>query len=182
MLHEKLRITLGILVLFFLFIVLATTETTNINGESIGKPPLVAATLNIQHDQLVSEELNELLIKDTEKLILEPLSENKEGKYLLLRWGTKINSMTLYMRQIGQGEGESYFEIWGQEDTKIASGKLTQIYEEYTFDLTSPSMSYEDYVLFNYGPSDIEINYVLGTELPETKTNKLLDIFAEGFI
>jgi hypothetical protein len=178
MLHEKLRITVGILVLFFLFIILATTENRGI--ENFGKPPLVAATLTSPNDQLISDELGNLLWKDTERVIIEPLDKNEEGAYLLLRWSTKINHMAVYMRQIG--EGDSYFELWGREDTKIASGKLTQKYEEYSFDLTSSEMSYEDYALFNYGPSNIEINYVLGVELPETKMNKLLDIFAEGFI
>jgi hypothetical protein len=180
MLHEKLRITLGLLVLFFLFIILATTD--NFYGENIEKPPLVAATLDSQQDQIISDELEELLINDNERTILEPLDKNEEGAYLLLRWSTKIDSMKLYMRQIGQGDGDSYFELWSQDDTKIASGKLTQGYEEYSFDLSKPGLSHEDYALFNYGPSNIEINYVLGSELPETKTNKLLDIFAEGFI
>lgn len=178
MLHEKLRVTLGILVLFFLFIVLATTDDLS-HGE-LGKPPLVAATLDSQHDQIISDEMNELLKKDTERTILKPLDKNGEGAYLLLRWSTRVDSITLYMRQIG--EGDSYFEVWGQGDTKVASGQLTQSYQEYNFDLSQTGMNYEDYALFNYGPSDIEINYVIGNELPETKTNKLLDIFAEGFI
>ncbi len=178
MLHEKLRITLGILVLFFLFIGLATNN--NITSNALGKPPLVAATLDSQQDQILSDEMDELLKEDTERTILKPLNKNEEGSYLLLRWSTRVDSITIYMRQIG--EGDSYFELWGQGDTKIASGNLKQGYEEYKFDLTESGGIYEDYALFNYGPSDIEINYVLGSELPETKTNKLLDIFAEGFI
>jgi len=175
MLHEKLRVTLGVAFLFMLFIGLANTDGITSGGESLKKPPLVAAILDLEDDHLVSDELEKILRFDQEKMILSQTDE-----YLLLRWSTKINSMTLNMKKVG--EESSYFEIWAPGDVKIASGELTQEDKEYTFDLSQEGMSYGDYALFNYGSTEIEINQVAGVELPETKTNKLVDIFAEGFV
>lgn len=175
MLHEKLRVTLGVAFLFMLFIGLANTENITSRGEHLKTPPIVGAILNSENDHLVSDELGKLLRFDEKNMVLGPNQE-----YLLLRWSTRISAMTLNMKQIG--EGESYFEIWAPGDIIIASGELTQEYKEYTFDLSQEGMSYGDYVLFNYGSTDMEINYVAGVELPETKTNKLVDIFAEGFV
>ena len=183
MFNHKVRVVMVVFVVALVFVGLANVESLVYTGKAIhnpGKPPLVAAVFELKSDELQKDVLYDLLDKEDANILLKPIT-GEEKNYLLLRWNKKINELDVYMRRVGMGE-EAYFEIWGPNDRKIASGNLSNNYELYEFDLSGEGMSFEDYAIFNYGPSDIKIDKVFGTETPEPKTSRIIGILTEGFI
>ena len=183
MFNHKLRIAFIVFVVALVFVGLANIESLTYTGKSVhnpGKHPLVAAVFELETNELQKDVLYDLLDKEDANILLKSIS-GEEKHYLLLRWNKKIDELDVYMRKVGS-EGEAYFEIWGPEDRKIASGNLSNEYELYGFDLSGEEMSFEDYAIFNYGPSDIKIDKVFGAETPEPKTSRIIGILTEGFI
>ncbi len=179
MLSNHSRIILGIFILSLIFIGLTTLEFISYTGKAIYEqdPPLISALFNLKANQF-EKELTQLTEKDSKTLRLNPIKSETEGDYLRLTWARRVNKISIYMRSTNK---PSKFEIWGPDQTKIASGKITNEFRWYTFELND-DMVFDEYALFNYGPSEIEIDQVKATELPESKINKLIGILTEGFI
>jgi len=183
MFSNKARLIFALIVLGIMFFGLASIQSLVYSGNVVydrGVPPLVATTFNLKTGEVGKDVLYDLLDKEDSNIILKPIVEGTNEDYLFLRWNRKISSLSIYMRQVG--DGDSNFELWGPEKKKIASGKLTNEYEWYEFDLTKEDLSFEDYALFDYGSTDIKIDKILANEMPEAKINRLIGVLTEGFV
>ncbi|MCD4760193.1 hypothetical protein K8R33_04885 [archaeon] len=185
MFNHKIRVVLGLFILTLVFIGLTNLESFVYTGNVVsdfGKPPLAAAIFKLETDEVKTDVLYDLLDGGDANILLEPIDKNKEeNSYLFLKWNKKISKLSIYMRKVGNYE-EAYFEIWGPDNTKIASGQLDNEYHLYEFDLSKEYMSFEDYALFNFGPAEIKVDRVFGEELPESKSSRLIGILTEGFV
>ena len=183
MLNHRLRVFITLFVLGAVFVGLASIGSFTYTGKvahNPAKPPLVAAIFNMETKEVQQDVLYDLLEKEDANIVLKPIvGEDEENSYLFLRWSKDISKLSIYMRKVG--EEDSKFEIWGPEDRKIACGELSNDYEWYEFDLEE-EMKFEDYALFNYGPSEIKIDKILGDEPPESKSSRLMGIFTRGFM
>lgn len=164
------RSTIILIVLCFLFFGLSDTNYTGNVINSLEKKPLVAAEFNYVGDSFS---------RDVHKEIISgkySLTNVEEGKYLILRWNKEVTNLNVIMK------GHAKFEIWSEGDILIASGTLDgDNFKEYNFEL-NPDFPVGDYALFNYGPGEIIIDSISGTEIPESKLEKVLELIAEGFI
>ncbi len=185
MFNHQIRLILVLSVLGLIFIGLASVNSFVYTGNAVqnpSKPPLVAALFKLQTDEVEQDVLYDLLDKEDANIVLEPIDKEcpEESSYLFLRWNKRINTLSIYMRKIGFED--SNFEILGPDNKKIASGKLESDFKWYTFDLSDEDLDYEYYAIFNYGPAEIKIDKILGDEMPESKSSRLMGILTEGFV
>lgn len=183
MVNKKSRILIIATVLIVVFIGLGNLDSFEYNGRIVyesEKPPLVAAIFQLDNDRLEQDVLYDLLENEDANIVLNPIQENMSNSYLYLKWNKQVNKISIFMRKIGNENAS--FEIWAPKNRMIASGELSNDFKLYEFELTEEDMIFEDYALFNYGPAKIKIDKILGDELPESKSEKLIGILAESFV
>lgn len=181
MFTNKYRIILIVILILLLFIGISTLDTLNpYSGKTTkitpGKSPLVSALVDKETTKS-TQDVSELTLNNDEKTI--ELIPNK-NEYLLLKWGKPLKKISFYMAKLDDEEAQ--FEIYSTDKTKIASGKLTDNYKWYEFDVSSNDLSKENYIFVNNGPSRIIINQITGNEKPESVSSRLINILTEGFI
>nr|MBA4405387.1 hypothetical protein [Nanoarchaeum sp.] len=179
MLTPKYRTILVVFLILLLFIGVSTLDTLNkYTGKTTkiinGKSPLVS-TLVDKDTAKAEQYVFNLILNDGNSIQINPQDNN----YLLLKWGKQLKKISFYMAKID--EGDATFEIYSTDKVKIASGKLTDDYKWYEFDVSSNGLSKEDYIFINNGPSTIIINQIMGVEKPESISNRLINILTEGF-
>ena len=114
-------------------------------------PPVTAVLLRAE-DQNLKQEVYELIYKKDDLFLLldeTTFPPSGEDDYLFIEWDNKLNLLSFYMKN--EGEGESNFEIWGPANSKIASGELTKEYKWYHFEVSSSKMSSSNYAFFSSG-------------------------------
>lgn len=179
MLTPKYRTILVVFLIVLLFIGVSTLDTLNkYTGKTAkiinGKSPLVSTLVDKETAKAEQNNLNLILNNGTSIEI-----DSQNNNYLLLKWGKQLKKISFYMAKINNEEAS--FEIYSTDKVKIASGKVTDDYKWYEFDVSSNGLSKEDYIFINNGPSTIIINQVTGVEKPESISNRLINILIEGF-
>lgn len=138
--------------------------------KKIAKPPITASLLSTSDDKLFSSELNKILEKDGDSVVVKQTTvpARTNDHKLFLEWGPKLNVLSIYMKK--DGPEDSSFEIWGPGKSKVASGSLTNEFRWYNFDVSNNDLGSRSYALFNFGggDSDIIIDQVLGIPKPES--------------
>ncbi|MBS3172007.1 hypothetical protein J4438_00280 [Candidatus Woesearchaeota archaeon] len=183
MLNSKSRTIMLISLIILLFIGVSTIDTLNpYTGNTIKpineKAPLVSVLVDKETAKSTQDVLDLILKNDEKTIELKPI--NQDNNYLLLKWNKELKKISFYM--IKSDNQEANFEIYSTDKTKIASGKLTESYKWYEFDVSPNGLSKENYILINNGPSNIIINQIVGLERPESFSNRLINILIEGFI
>jgi len=150
----------------------------DIEKVNVADPPTLAVLLTTENNKLLSEELLPISQKDGDFLIVSPttIPARRDDHYLRLEWNRRLMILSLYMKADG---GDGTFEVWSENNKKIASGGLTSEFKWYNFDVSEREMSSEIYALFNYGggSSDIIVDQILGIAYPESGLTKVTGLF-----